>query len=205
MNKLLMTGALLVAGGMVTLPAYADSVFYDNAKVLSVTPQTERVNNPRRECHTEYIQESVDSGDRDVGGAILGGIAGGIIGSQVGKGNGRVAAAAVGAAAGAIVGDRIDNSDQQSGSYRTRPVERCVMVDNWQTITRNYLVSYRYNGHDYTTTLAYDPGNNLRVRVAVVPDEGRGDIVSYVPGYPSDNYPPRRGWGRHDRGRDWDD
>ena len=23
-----------------------------------------------------------------------------------------------------------------------------LLVDNWQAVTRNYLVNYRYNGHD---------------------------------------------------------
>lgn len=162
-------GAVLLAVGTLSQTAVAaDNVYYDAAQVISVTPQTERVNIPHQECHTEYVSE-VNSGDRDVGGAIIGGIAGGLLGSQVGKGNGRVAAAVVGAATGAIVGDRIDNSGEQTTT--SKPVERCVMVENWQTISRGYLVSYRLSGHDYTANLSYDPGNTLRVRVAVTPDD----------------------------------
>lgn len=162
-------GAALLAIGVLAQPALADRIYYDNAQVISVTPQTERVNLPRQECHTEYVDQVSDDHDRDIGGAIIGGIAGGLLGSRIGKGNGRVAAAVVGAATGAIVGDRIDNSGEQTTT--SRPVERCVMVDNWQTVSRGYLVSYRLNGHDYTTPLAYDPGNTLRVRVAVTPDD----------------------------------
>ncbi len=161
-------GTVLIAMSALARPALAENIYYDNAQVISVAPQTERINTPRQECHTEYVSEA-NSGDRDVGGAIIGGIAGGLLGSQVGKGNGRVAAAVVGAATGAIVGDRIDNSGEKTTS--TKPVERCVMVDNWQTISRGYLVSYRLNGHDYTTNLSYDPGSMLRVRVAVTPDD----------------------------------
>jgi len=42
-------------------PAMADDQYTDRARVLSVTPQTERVNMPRQECRTEYQQESYSS------------------------------------------------------------------------------------------------------------------------------------------------
>ena len=196
-------GVSIMLMGCVSMPAMADDVYYDTARVISVTPQTERVNNPRQECHTEYIRESYRSDDRDVAGAIIGGIAGGLLGSQIGKGNGKVAGAAVGAATGAIVGDRIDNSDRHDG-YRSRPVEHCASVDNWQTVTRNYLVSYRYNGRVYTTTMPSDPGDSIRVRIALAPDYESREVVSYLPGYPRDNG-WHRGWDNHRRGHDWDD
>lgn len=197
-------GASIMLMGAVALPAMADDVYYDTARVVSVTPQTERVNSPRQDCRTEYIRESTSSGDRDIGGAIIGGIAGGLLGSQIGKGNGRVAGAAVGAATGAIVGDRIDNSGRREGGYRSRPVEHCTTVDNWQTVTRNYLVSYRYNGRLYTTTMPNDPGDTLRLRIAVAPDVDGRDVVGYLPGYAPDNG-RHRGWDKHHREHDWDD
>lgn len=195
--KINKTAASIMIASAISLPAAADDVYYDTARVLSVTPQTERVNVPRQECRTEYSRESYStSGSRDIGGAIIGGIAGGLLGSQIGKGNGRVAGAAVGAATGAIVGDRIDNSGNRT--YGTRPVERCVTVDDWQTVTRNYLVTYRFDGRDYTTVMPYDPGPNLRVRVAIAPDDD--DRVSYLePRYRDNGW--HRGWDKH-RGRD---
>lgn len=190
----------LILAGVIALPAVADDIYYETAPVISVTPQYEQVNSPRQECRTDYERSSsYNSGNRDVGGAIIGGIAGGLLGSQVGKGNGKVAAAAIGAATGALVGDRIDNSSD-SVSYRTRPIERCTTVDNWQTVTRNYLVVYRYNGRDYTSVLPYDPGSNIRLRVSVVPD-GRASQVGYLePGFPG-----HRGWDRRNDRDDWDD
>lgn len=163
------------------LPAMADNVnseYFDEARVLSVTPQIERVNQPRQECRTEYVRESMmDSGDRSLGGTIIGGVAGGLLGSQVGRGNGKVAAAAVGAGIGAIVGDRLGNQNNASQRSYDRPVERCVSVDNWRSVERGYLVSYRYNGRDYNTVTQYRPGDTLRVRVAVAPADS--DVVSY--------------------------
>ena len=195
--------ALMAAS--LSLPAMANEQYYDNARVVSVTPQTERVNTPRQECHTEYVRESV-SNERSPLGAIIGGVAGAIIGSQVGRGNGRVAAGAVGAGVGAVVGDRIDND--HPGGYVTRPVESCYTVDNWQTVTSGYLVTYRYNGRDYTTVMPNDPGDNIRVRVDVNPGY-RDERVIYQPvlieqpaviyqgGYGHRDWDHGRGWGRH--------
>ena len=175
MNALRLTTAMLLTG-VVALPAAADDVYYETAQVISVSPRTETINTPRQECHTDYERSSsYQSGDRSVGGAIIGGLAGGLLGHTVGKGNGKLAATAVGAATGAIVGDRIDND---SVTTSTRPIERCVSVDNWQTVNRGYLVTYRYNGRDYTTVTPYDPGNTLRLRVSVTPDTNNN--VSYL-------------------------
>jgi uncharacterized protein YcfJ len=143
--------------------AMADD-YFDNAPVLSVTPQVERVNTPRQECHTEYVRESY-SNNSSPAGAIIGGIAGGLLGSTIGKGDGKIAGAAVGAGVGAIVGDRVGNN--QANGVVDRPVDRCVTVDNWQNVSRGYLVTYRYNGRDFTTVTDENPGNTIKVRVGV--------------------------------------
>jgi uncharacterized protein YcfJ len=201
--KVYQFGAVLLAGGFIALPATAGDVYYDAARVLYVTPNMERVNKPRQECHTEHIQESYRSGGQDNAGAIIGGITGGLIGSQVGKGNGRVAAAAVGAATGAVVGDRMDNSPAPYYGNSTRQFERCAMVDNWQMVNRGYNVTYRFNDRTYTTMMPYDPGNTIRIRVAVTPDMNRQ--VSYLePTYWHDNG-KHLGWSKKRNSRDWDD
>lgn len=177
---------------MLSLPAMARGdydEYYDSARVISVMPQTERVNYPVEECHTEYVRESY-SNSRSPVGAIIGGVAGGLLGSQIGKGNGRVAGAAVGAGVGAVVGDRIGNN--QYRSYGERPIERCYSVDNWETVSRGYLVTYRYNGRTYTTVTDRDPGDRIDVRVSVGP--GRYEQVAYY----ESGYDRPRGW---DKGR----
>jgi uncharacterized protein YcfJ len=200
-----MTVALMI-GSAIAAPAMADDTYYDTARVLSVVPQTERVNMPRQDCHTEYEQvPAANSGSRDIGGSIIGGIAGGLIGSQIGKGKGRIAGAAVGAATGAIVGDRIDNSDRDHDTYSTQPVARCVTVDNWQTVNRGYQVTYRYNGRTYTTMMPNDPGDSISVRVAVVPEVN--PRVTYNERRDDRDWrrdDDRRDWGRRHDGR-WDD
>ena len=153
---------LLMASTFAT-QAMADD-YFDNAPVVSVTPQVERVNTPRQECRTEYVRESYNNNSSPAG-AIIGGIAGGLLGSTIGKGDGKIAGAAVGAGVGAVVGDRMGNN--QANGVIDRPIDRCVNVDNWQNVSRGYLVTYRYNGRDFTTVTDEMPGNTIKVRVGV--------------------------------------
>lgn len=141
--------------------------FEDYARVVSVTPQTEQVNYPQQECRTEYVTVQRQQ-PRGVGGSILGGVAGGIIGNQVGGGSGRTVATAAGAIAGAIVGDRLENNNGGAVSEQ-QPVRQCRTVDNWQTRTNGYAVTYEYRGHTYTSVMPYDPGERLPVRISVMP------------------------------------
>ena len=158
----------------VSLPVLAnDDNYEDRARVISVAPQFERVNQPRQECRTQYVRESYyEAPQRSLGGAVIGGVAGGLLGSTIGRGNGRVAAAAVGAGVGAIVGDRVDNNRQGYGRERvaTRPVENCVTVDNWHQVPAGYLVNYEYNGRQYSTVTERDPGRYIPVQVGVRPN-----------------------------------
>lgn len=147
--------------------------YFDQAKVISVTPQLERVNNPTRECRTEY--EQVSNNRPSAAGSIIGGIAGGLLGSTIGRGNGRVAAAAVGAGIGAVVGDRVDNDSQTSA----RPIDRCTYVDNWQTVQKGYLVTYTYQGRNFTTVTYTPPKDTIEISVAIAPISG--EVVSYSP------------------------
>ena len=197
-----------LVAAMFAAPAMADDQYIDTARVLSVTPQTERVNMPREECRTEYQRQSYSSGsDRSVAGAVIGGVAGGLLGSTIGRGSGRIAAAAVGAGIGAIAGDRIDNSSANNVATRAVPVQTCYMLDHWQTVTSGYFVTYEYNGRTYDTVTAEHPGKYIDVNVAVSPNSRVVSQISYVePAYYG-------GWndgrGYHERGhgkrRDWDD
>lgn len=189
MRKLTMLIPALLTASF-ALPAMADhdyDEYYDSARVISVVPQIERVNYPVEQCHTEYVRESYNS--RSPVGAIIGGVAGGLLGSQIGKGNGRVAGAAVGAGVGAVVGDRIGS---QSRTYAERPIERCHLVDRWQTVERGYLVNYRYNGRTYTTMTDRHPGDRIDVRVSVSPGQNVKHVAYLEPGYARGG----PGWGK---------
>ncbi len=114
----------LIAAVLAT-PVLAGDQYVDTARVISVTPKTERINTPQQECRTEYQQQQYSQGNKSLTGAIVGGIAGGLLGNTVGRGNGRVAAAAVGAGVGAIAGDRIINNRQNEVVTRNVPVDVC--------------------------------------------------------------------------------
>jgi uncharacterized protein YcfJ len=151
--------------------------FDDYARVINVTPQLEQVNVPRQECRTEYEnpqRQPQREPERSAGGAIIGGLAGGLIGSQVGGGNGKIAAAAVGAITGAIIGDRVDNDNNGNNNnsqarYESRQVRQCRQIDNWETRTTGYAVTYEYNKRTYTSMMPYDPGTRIKLHVSLTP------------------------------------
>ena len=165
MNSFAKTTLTLLCAGAASFAQAVD--FEDTAKVVNVAPQYERVNQPRQECHTEYV--NVQNQQRNsAGGGIVGGLVGGLLGSQVGGGNGKTAATAVGAITGAIVGDRMDNQGNVVTNTQ-QPVNACRMVDNWQQRTNGYLVTYEYRGITQSAVLPYDPGQSLRLRVSLAP------------------------------------
>ncbi|MFZ6687219.1 glycine zipper 2TM domain-containing protein [Undibacterium sp. SXout11W] len=167
LKQLTISSSLL--GMAFAIPVVHAADFEEYARIVNVVPQVEQINVPRQECQTVY--ENVQQPqERSNTGGIIGGIAGGLLGSQVGNGNGRIAAAAAGAITGAIVGDRVDNNNNNAQpGYTTRPVRQCRNVDNWQTRTNGYAVTYEYNGRSYTSVMPYDPGSRVRLRVSITP------------------------------------
>ena len=144
--------------------------YLDNARVRSVDPRYESVNVPRQECTSQWVNEPRRTGQRDYGGAVIGGVAGALLGNQVGKGHGREAATAVGAAVGAFAGDDMANRGR-SGRYEevAREVTNCRMVNDAQTRIVGYQVGYEYLGQQFSTVIPDNPGPSLRVRVTVEP------------------------------------
>ncbi|MFT6394864.1 MAG: hypothetical protein ACJARW_001367 [Methylophilaceae bacterium] len=170
----------LVFTGVSMAASAGHDAYEDRGRVISVTPQVERVNVPVQECRTEYVRESYyENNQRSSGGSIIGAIAGGVIGSRFGGGNGRLIATAVGAGLGAVIGDRHSNSNNKPRQrIETRPVERCASVDRWETVDRGYLVDYEYNGRRYTTKTLDRPDKFITVDVSVQP-RGYIDDIDY--------------------------
>ncbi|UUZ52929.1 hypothetical protein LP419_27925 [Massilia sp. H-1] len=124
---------------------------------------------PRRsKCSNSAAADGADSGR---------GCLGGILGNQVGGGSGKAAATAIGVVAGAVA--------STTGSAMARPtasrtydsrypqeqaVRRCRMVESYESRTIGYDVSYTYGGRNYTSMMARDPGDRVRLRVSVEPD-----------------------------------
>jgi uncharacterized protein YcfJ len=177
-----LTGKLLVPALTLALFGSASSLandhpgqagFQDTARVVASTPIYESVNQPRRECWNERViyesRGAERASERGVGATILGGVVGGVLGNSIGKGDGRKAATAAGVALGAIVGDRYGDERRAypPAEPRSRIEQQCRMVDNWTRALSGYDVTYRYQGREYTTFMAYDPGDSVRVNVSV--------------------------------------
>ncbi len=150
---------------------------YDYARVVDVDPVVRqvRVETPRRECWDEarYVDSRPHISEPRVGGrTLLGAAIGGVIGHQFGSGRGQDAATVAGALIGAGVGyDSAAKRYPQGG--REEVVQRCDVRYEHEVEERieAYRVTYEYNGRNYTTQLPYDPGDRIRVRVAVAPAE----------------------------------
>ncbi len=147
---------------------------YDYAAVTHVEPivRQVRIETPRRECYDDV--RYVESRPPEVAGrTLLGGIIGGVIGHQIGSGRGNDAATVAGAILGAGIG--YDSAKRQYGSQTTREevVQRCDVryEREYEERIDGYRVTYEYNGREYTTRLPYDPGERIKVRVAVAPAE----------------------------------
>jgi uncharacterized protein YcfJ len=130
-----------------------------------------RIETPRRECYDDV--RTVESPAPQVAGhTLLGGLIGGVLGHQIGHGDARDFATVAGAAIGAGVGY---TSATRSYGPQTHEetVERCDVRYDHEVEERidGYRVTYEYNGREYTTRMPYDPGERIKVRVAVAPAE----------------------------------
>lgn len=163
--------AVAVALACAALPVHARGGHGDWARVISVTPEYERVSTPREECWTEpspgYYR--YDHSPGRYLGPIIGGVTGGIVGSRIGEGNGQRAATAAGAIIGTIIGGNLQA--HRAHAEGPRHVERCRVEDRWEKHFVGYQVVYEYAGRRYATSLPYDPGPRLPVRVFVEPDD----------------------------------
>lgn len=148
-----------------------ENISYGYADVLRVDPiyDVVRTSRPREECYDERVVRRDSRGD-NTGGTILGAVIGGALGNQVGKGDGRRAATVAGAVVGGAIGHDVDKRNG-GDSYATTE-RRCRLVDAGgyeQRRVAGYDVEYRFRGEVYVSRLNYNPGDKLRVRVAVAP------------------------------------
>ena len=169
MGKLMKKLSIAIAAGIMVTQINAFA-FEAVARVVAVSPIKQQVNQPSQQCWTETQPVTqAPPQEHNYLGAIVGGVAGGLLGAQVAHGNGRVAGAAVGAGVGAVAGDAVANRSNDKVTTTMAPVQRCRQVDTVQSVTTGYMVTYEYDGQRFSTRLPYNPGNQLRVNVAVTP------------------------------------
>ncbi len=149
-------------------PDYAagqENVSYSYAQVTRVDPiyETVRTSVPEERCDGREVRD----GGNPTGGTVIGALVGAALGNQVGKGDGRDAATVAGAVVGGAIGRNVDRNDGSA----TRGGCRVVEVSREQRRVSAYDVEYVHQGQTYMSRLPYDPGDRLRVRVAVTPVE----------------------------------
>ena len=130
------------------------------ARVISATPNMDRVMETRQQC-TEQWQQPAPSGVSSTTGTVMGALIGGAAGSAIGKGNGRLVAVAAGSAIGSQVGRSM--AEQPAAP---RPVQICQPVNSMREQVRDYTVRYEWSGREYMVTLPQNPGPWLRVSVS---------------------------------------
>jgi uncharacterized protein YcfJ len=184
--QILIAALLLCAGpllaqtpAVVGTPSEENAAHYGWAAVLRVDPvydeaATEPAASAQQECWDEQVPvgaesgAATDSGRRSVA-TMIGAVVGGLLGNQVGKGDGRRAATVAGAVAGGVVGSQIATDRPQYTIQR-----RCRPAAGGASASRHvvgYDVEYRYRGEVFTSRLAYDPGDRVRVKISVTPAE----------------------------------
>ena len=155
---------------------YRNNNFNTYAEVIKVKPiyRTVEISTPQQECWTEQVQRGGGYGyygPNSASGMLVGGLLGGIIGNQFGKGHGKKLATIAGTLIGSNIGHEKINPRHKQPAYSTEE-RRCHTTYNTHTEERieAYRVVYRYKGETFKTRLSYDPGEQLRVRVSVVPE-----------------------------------
>jgi uncharacterized protein YcfJ len=140
---------------------------------LSVSAlDTIRVSTPRRECWDEEVTVR-HRRHRDNGlGAVVGGVVGGAIGNAVGHGkSNKKVGAVVGAVLGATLGSAVaENARHSSGEgRRTRTEEVCKTYQDYREEERviGYRVSYHFQDETHTMRLDEDPGDTVRLKLAI--------------------------------------
>lgn len=157
MKKAFVISTLAAASGLLALPASAADIL---ARVISSTPVVQQVAVPRQVCNNQpVITQSPNSG----AGALMGALAGGAAGNAIGNGGGRAVATVIGLVGGAMVGDRIEGSSQQ-----VQNVQQCSTQTYYENRPSHYNVVYEYQGTQYTTQMATDPGLYVRLQVTPV-------------------------------------
>ena len=145
-----------------------------DAPVVHVEPivRSVRVSTPHEVCYDRDVERIVhERHHRSATPTIVGTIVGGVIGNQFGKGRGRTVATIAGAALGGSIGNDIGRKHHGRAHRVITTETHCDVehvVEHEQRIT-GYHVTYLYDGREFRTRTATDPGDTIRVRVQMSP------------------------------------
>ena len=157
-NQTLAWSAVATAGLLGSAGASAMDIM---ARVISSTPVVQQVAVPRQVCNNQQI---VTQAPRTGGGALLGAVAGGAAGNAIGNGGGRAVATMLGLFGGSILGDRIEGP----GGQQVQNVQQCSTQTYYENRPSHFNVVYEYQGTPYSTQMATDPGQFVRLQITPV-------------------------------------
>ena len=145
-------------------------VTYEYGTVIESVPIVEyvQVSVPREQC---WEQDIVLDQTGPNNGTVIGAILGGAIGHAVGhKKSNKHVGTVVGAVLGGTVGHAIGAENRHRSIYRGSE-EVCRVYEEYQEEERivGYQVRYRYNSGTYTTRTETDPGDTIKLRLAISP------------------------------------
>jgi uncharacterized protein YcfJ len=146
-----------------------ENVTYGYAQVLRAEPVYETVSYRQPDSRCGY--DNTYSNKSGTTSAVVGALVGGALGNQVGKGDGRTAATIAGVVAGAVIGKQVGT---QGNNVREVCESSGQLYHEERRIT-GYDVEYQYKGEKYMSRLPYDPGDRLRIRVSVLPEDQASD------------------------------
>ncbi len=151
------------------------NIEYDYATVIDAEPifQTVQISEPRRQCWQEQVRyrDGYSNGGTAVQ-TVMGGVIGGALGNAVGH---RKRNRQVGAVVGAVLGATISNAyaskrkRYDEGLYVNEEVCEIVEESHMEEQIVGYNVRYRYSNSTYTTRTDVDPGDTIKVRIAISP------------------------------------
>lgn len=151
--------------------AGTDSARYAWARVIEAEPVTRIIRRPveERVCWQEEVYREVPERHARTP-RILGAVLGGVVGNQFGGGHGRDAMTLAGAAlGGAMVADH--QRQKYPRHYYAGTEDRCGYNTQWRETERiiGWDVVYEYQGETYVARLPDEPGDQIRIEVAVRP------------------------------------
>lgn len=165
MNKSMLAGMGIGVAAALGVAAVASMNVFDRgpqyAQVVSTTPITETVKNPRKECRNVTVTHRRPVQDENrITGSVLGAVAGGVIGHQFGGGRGKDVATVVGALGGGYAGNQAQGAMQNNDTYTTTE-QRCKTVYDKSEKTLGYDVTYKIGDQQGKIRMDKNPGNQI--------------------------------------------
>jgi uncharacterized protein YcfJ len=148
--------------------------YYTYAEVIAAEPIISQTVEtiPHEECFSVRPRRVIRRNHRrsNVLPTLLGSLVGGVIGHQFGGGRGKKALTVAGALAGASMASNAAHSQEYESSDHA-VYQRCTLTEEVREVEsiEGYLVTYRYQGREFTRTTVDYPGSRIRLRVKVNP------------------------------------